>query len=109
MSDDMVSFSPARRGQRAAAPPAPILLFAYAASGKGRPRPLHSLRGACAPSNPDSMHSYAERLARMPTGKLEPAAHDHCLGKQSYSEGQPSESQTDTLTGRYEVAASIKI
>jgi ABC-type glycerol-3-phosphate transport system permease component len=39
-----------------------------AGGGKGRPRPLRSRPGACAPWNPDLMHASAERLAHMPAG-----------------------------------------
>jgi hypothetical protein len=49
------------RRQGAAAPPAP-------------------LARDCVPWNPDSMHSYAKRLARMPTGRVEQAIHDPAIG-----------------------------
>jgi len=32
-----------------------------------------------APGNPDSMHGHAKRLAHMPTGRMEQAAHDRDL------------------------------
>ena len=51
--------------------------LAYAARGRG-PAPTPSTMGF-APWNPDSMHSYAERQARMPTGKLEQVFYDPAL------------------------------
>src|SRR6266576_205959 len=45
-----------------------------AGGGKGRPRPLHPRPGACAPWNPDLMHSRAKRLVRMPLGRCEQQA-----------------------------------
>ena len=52
--------------------------IAYAASGWG-PAPNTPAKG-CALSNPDSMPSCAQRLARMPTGGDGPAAEDRDLG-----------------------------
>ena len=50
-----------------------------AGGGKGRPRPLHLPARGVAPGNPDSMHGHAKRLAHMPTGRMEQAAHDRDL------------------------------